>query len=148
VNILNPGGCKRLLFYFKKPKKHSGSSLPIYMRVSVDCERTEISAQRKWDPSRWNSAAGGASGTKEDAKSLNIYLDTLQSRVYEAQRQLIADNEEITINALKQRLGGGPKEKSRMLIEIFENHNNQLAQLVGKDCAEGTLARYAWDIEA
>lgn len=29
-----------------------------------------------------------------------------------------------------------------MLIEIFDNHNNQMAQLVGKDCAEGTLQRY------
>lgn len=140
VNILKSGGFS-LLFYFKKPKKHSGSSLPIYMRVSVDSERTEISTQRKWDPNRWNVAAERASGTKEDAKSLNIYLDTLQSRVYEAQRQLIADNEEVTISTLK-RLGGGTKEKSRMLIEIFENHNNQLAQLVGKDCAEGTLERY------
>jgi hypothetical protein len=29
-----------------------------------------------------------------------------------------------------------------MLIEIFENHNNQLEQLAGKDCAPGTLERY------
>jgi hypothetical protein len=87
-------------------------------------------------------AAGRASGTKEDARTLNAYLDTLPGRVYEAQRQLIADNEEITISALKQQLGGGTKKKSRMLIEPFENHNNQLAQLVGKGCAEGTLERY------
>jgi site-specific recombinase XerD len=131
-----------LLFYFKKPKNHSGDALPIYMRISVGCERTEISTQRRWDPNRWNTAAGRASGTKEDARTLNAYLDTLQGRVYEAQRQLIADNEAITINALKQRLGGTPKGKSRMLIEIFQNHNNQLAQLVGKDCAPGTLERY------
>ena len=70
-----------LHFYFKKPKKHSGSALPIYMRITVGCERAEISAQRKWDPTRWNAAAGRASGTKEDARILNGYLDTLQSRV-------------------------------------------------------------------
>lgn len=131
-----------LLFYFKKPRKPSANSLPIYMRISVDSERTEISTQRKWDPTRWNTASGRASGTKEDARSLNIYLDTLQGRVYEAQRQLIADKEEVTISALKQQLNGGTKEKSRMLIEIFENHNKQLAQLVGKDCVEGTLEKY------
>jgi site-specific recombinase XerD len=131
-----------LLFYFKKPKKHSGNACPIYMRVSVGCERTEISTQRKWDPTRWNTSAGRATGTKEHAKTLNIYLDTLQARVYEAQRQLIADNEDVTVNAIRQKLDGATGEKSRMLIEIFENHNNQLAQLVGKDCAAGTLERY------
>ena len=110
-----------LLFYFKKPKRHSGSALPIYMRISVGCERTEISAQRKWEPSRWNAAAGRASGTKEDGRALNAYLDTLQSKVYEAQRQLMADNEEITADTLRQRLVGGKRRKSRMLIEIFQN---------------------------
>lgn len=132
-----------LIFYFKKPKKYySENALPLYMRISTGSERTEISTQRKWDPDRWNVGAGRAAGTKEDARTLNAYLDTLQGRVYEAQRQLMADKEEITAYALKQRLCGGRKEKSRMLIEIFENHNNQLAQLVGKDCVEGTLERY------
>lgn len=130
-----------LLFYFKKPKQHSGNLLPIYMRISVGCKRTEISTQRKWDSARWNTAAGRASGTKEDARTLNAYLDTLQGRVYEAQRQLIADNLPVTIDKLRQRLGG-EKRKSRMLIEMFRNHNEQLKQLVGKDFAPGTLERY------
>jgi site-specific recombinase XerD len=130
-----------LLFYFKKPKKYVKNSLPIYMRISVGCERTEISTQRKWDPARWNEAAERAAGTKEDAKSLNAYLDTLQARVYEAQRQIIADCEEITITNIRARLDGKKNEK-KMLIEIFRNHNNQLSQLVNKDFAPGTLERY------
>jgi site-specific recombinase XerD len=130
-----------LLFYFKKPKKHAGNALPIYMRISLGCQRTEVSTQRRWEPSRWNVAAGRAIGTKEDARSLNAYLDTLQGRVYEAQRQLIADCEPVTINSLRQRLGG-EKRESRMLIEIFKNHNEQLKQLVNKDFSPGTLERY------
>lgn len=122
-----------LLFYFRKARANSSSALPfIYMRISVGCERTEVSTQRQWDPNRWNTAAGRASGTKEDAKSLNIYLDTLQARVYEAQRELVADNKPVTVNALKQRLDGSTRGKARMLIEVFDHHNNQMAQLVGK----------------
>jgi site-specific recombinase XerD len=130
-----------LLFYFKKPKKYVKNSLPIYMRISVGCERTEISTQRKWDPDRWNSDAERAAGTKEDAKSLNAYLDTLQARVYEAQRQIIANCEEVNISNIRARLDG-KKDEARMLIEIFRNHNNQLSQLVNKDFAPGTLERY------
>ncbi len=62
-----------LLFYFKKPKRYKKKELPIYMRVSVGCERMEISTQRKWDPTRWNVAAGRANGTKEDARALNAH---------------------------------------------------------------------------
>jgi site-specific recombinase XerD len=131
-----------LIFYFKKPKAHTGTTLPVYMRISMDNQRAEMSTQRKWDPSRWSVEAGRAIGKQEDARSLNAYLDTLQSKVYEAQRQLIANEEEVTVFALKELIEGKKKEKARMLIEIFKHHNSQLKQLVDKDFAPGTLERY------
>jgi len=130
-----------LLFYFKKPKKYIKNALPIYMRISVACKRAEISTQRKWDPSRWNAVAERAIGTKEDARSLNAHLDTLQMRVYEAQRQLIADKEDVTIDSLRLRLEG-KHAKTKMLIEVFRDHNEKLKQLINKDVAPGTLERY------
>lgn len=117
------------------------------MRVSVGCERMEISTQRKWDPIRWNVAAARAIGTKEDARALNAHLDTLQGRVYEAQRQLIADNKEVTISNIKARLEG-KRGESRMLLEIFREHNNKLAQLVNKDFAPGTFGALRNSIES
>ncbi len=36
----------------------------------------------------------------------------------------------------------GKAENSYMLIEIFKDHNQKLAALVGKEFAEGTLERY------
>jgi site-specific recombinase XerD len=131
-----------LLFYFKKPKSYQPTALPIYMRISVGLERTEISAQRKWDPARWNADACRAIGTKEDARTLNAYLDTLQSKVYEAQRQLIANQEEVTVENLRRIIEGRPV-KSWMLIEVFSEHNSKLEQLINKDFAAGTLERYA-----
>lgn len=130
-----------LLFYFKKPAQYAKNVLPIYMRISIGRERTEISTQRKWDPLRWNTAAGRAVGTKEDARSLNAHLDTLQGRVYEMHRQLIADGEEITVSNIKAKLEG-KKPGSKMLLEVFKDHNERLAQLVNKDFSPGTLERY------
>lgn len=130
-----------LLFYFKKPKKYAKISLPIYMRITVGCERTEISTQRKWDPARWNADAGRPIGTKEDARALNAHLDTLQTKVYEAHRQLIAENENVTVDNLRLRLEG-KRTKSRTLIDVFREHNSKVEQLVNKDFAEATLERY------
>lgn len=130
-----------LLFYFKKPKSYSKNALPIYMRITVEGERAEISTQRKWDPARWNYNACRALGTKEDARTLNAYLDTLQSKVYEAQTRLIANNEEVTVEKLKQ-IFEGRRVKSKMFIEVFQDHNKKLSQLVDKDFAAGTLERY------
>lgn len=130
-----------LLFYFKKPKNCTHQELPIYMRITVGCARTEISTQRKWDPSRWNIAAGRATGTKEDARTLNAYLDTLQARVYEAQRQLIADQQPITVKNLRLRFEG-KRAASKMFIEVFRNHNEKIKQLVDTEFSPGTIERY------
>ncbi len=130
-----------VLFYFKKPRSFVKNALPIYTRISVGCERTEISTQRKWDPVRWNGEAERPIGTKEDARALNAHLDTLRGRVYEAQRQLIANGEAITVKALRQKIDG-KIEKSKMLMEVFRHHNSQVAALVNKDFSPGTLERY------
>ncbi len=81
-----------ILFYFKKAKNKLKNSAHIYMRITVDGQRVECSTKREWNPGKWFARAGRAIGTKEDAKSLNAYLDTLQAKVHEIHRHLI--NEE------------------------------------------------------
>ena len=92
-----------LLFYLKKPKKYEeGGLMDVYMRVSVAGKRTEFSTQREWEPTKWNADAGRASGTKEAARELNAYLDTLKTKVYEAQRQILDDGEVISTDMIRE----------------------------------------------
>lgn len=79
-----------LLFTIRKQKdslkKTSDSEIkksPIYIRVTVDGRRTELSAKRDVDPKIWNKFAGRAKGTKEEIKALNAYLDVLQFQLQE-----------------------------------------------------------------
>jgi len=86
-----------LLFYLKKPKNYVRGKLPIYMRITIDAARVELSTQRECDLERWNSHAGRVNGNKEEIKALNSYLDSLQTKVYEAHRNLIDNKESITL---------------------------------------------------
>ena len=67
--------------------------MPIYLRITVDGIPKEISTGRQCDPDRWNGNAGRVYGSKEDVKSLNAYLDTLQAKVHEARLRLLQKNE-------------------------------------------------------
>jgi Arm DNA-binding domain len=73
-----------LLFYLKKPKNYQTGMVPICLRITVNGKRSETTTGRECEPSLWNSIAGRLKGTKEDTKSFNAYLDTLQKQVYEA----------------------------------------------------------------
>lgn len=130
-----------LLFYLKKSKNYLNGLMPIYLRITVDGIPKEISTGRQCDPGRWNSKAGRGNGTKEDVKSLNAYLDTLQTKVYEVRRQLLEKNETITSESLRSVLKG-TNENAKMIMRIFQQHNDELESLVGKEFSPGTLERY------
>ena len=95
--------------------------MPIYLRITVDGIAKEISTCRQCDPDRWNTNAGRYNATKEDAKLLNAYLDTLQTKVYEAKRQLIEKNEIISAEGIRNTLKG-KTEQAKMILQIFQQH--------------------------
>jgi site-specific recombinase XerD len=130
-----------LLFYLKKPKVYSAGPVPIYLRVTINSRRAEVSTGRECEPDKWISSSGRMSGTRQEAKVLNHYLDTLQVRLFEIHRQLISAGEQISSEVIKNKFLG-KEEKQRTLLKIFEQHNNQMKALIGREFALGTLERY------
>src|SRR3546814_3377041 len=56
-------------------------------------------------------------------------------------RSLIEAGTEITAQGIKNKLTG-KRERIRSLFAVFEDHNRQVAVLVGKEYTKGTLQRY------
>ena len=130
-----------LLFYLKKRNNYVKGPIPIYLRITVDGSTKELSTKRACEPNRWNPSAERVSGTKEDAKALNAYLDTLQAKAYEAKRHLIEANEMVTAFAIKEILLGN-SHRNRYLIQIFEDYNADVKKLIGKDYSKVTWEKY------
>lgn len=135
-----------LLFYLKKPKNNKKGSTPVYLRITVNGVRKEIATGRCCEPERWNSQSGRGNGTKEDIKSLNAFLDTLQVKVHEARRQIVDSDVTVTSELLKSILKG-EHTKPRMILEAFQEHNMKFSELVGKEFAPATLLRYKTSLE-
>ncbi|MGI8635781.1 MAG: Arm DNA-binding domain-containing protein [Segetibacter sp.] len=114
-----------LLFYLKKPKNYLKGTLPIYLRITVNGLTKALSLNRGWEKTRWNSYALRPVGTKEDAKELAMYLDSLQVRVYQAKRQILEDGEQITAGGLMD-LVSGKYQRGKMLLKIFLEHNERI----------------------
>ena len=130
-----------LLFYLKKPKAHTEGAIPVYLRITVNGQRAEVSTSRECLPDRWNSAAGKAIGTKEEVRVLNTYLDAIKAKVYEAHHQLLSIGELITAESIKNKFTG-KGEKPQLLVRIFEDHNQKMEALIGDEFALSTLERY------
>ena len=130
-----------LHFYAKSTKSNAAGQLPIYVRLTVDGKRLEFSTKKFVETSKWSSELSKMKGTTEEARSINSYLDLMKTKVFNAQMELMHRNENLTIENFKEKLLG-IEQRQRMLIPIFQDHNNKIKELVGKEYAPGTLERY------
>jgi len=132
-----------LLFYVKRSKMIGNGTVPVYLRVTVDGERIEISSKRYVNPDKWNANGQKLSGTGEEVRSLNNYLKTLEHQVYEIHRHLIEKKLPLTaVNLKNALLKKDDVERCKMLIPIFKEHNRQVTALIGTEYAKGTADRY------
>ena len=132
-----------VLFYARKSKKNREGLVPIYIRITVNGQRLDHSIQRYVEPSQWSAAAGRVKGNNDGARQVNLYLDTLNTKVLRLEREMVIDG--ITVNFANFREKWlGLTERPRMLLEIFQQHNDQMAAMVkaGKDFSPATLDRY------
>ena len=135
-----------ILFYGKKSRITKDNLLPIYLRVTINGERVELSTQRYVHKDKWSVEMGRVKGNSEEARSVNSYLDILKAKVYDHQRDLIHAGEEVNASTMRSKLLG-EEEKKRMLVPIFENHNKQMKALIGRDYARGTWDRFQTTLE-
>lgn len=128
-------------FFLKTPEKKENLRV-VYLRVTVDGIPKEISTKRKWNVTRWNQKAERANGSKEDAKSLNYFLDSLYNRVLNYRTELINNDQTISSQKIIDFVKGKNVSKVKVLDE-FQLHNDEMLALVKKgEYAYGTFERY------
>ncbi len=135
-----------ILFYAKKAKAAANGLVPIYARITINGKRIELSTNRFVEISKWSTEAGKIKGTSEEARSINNHLDLLKSQIRDAEMELIHKKIVVTTETIKSKLLG-VDERARMLVPIFQDHNNKIKELVGKEYAPGTLERYTTSLK-
>jgi len=130
-----------LLFFIKKNKIRTNGTAPIYLRITIDGKAAEIAAKRYIDPKKWDNKSQKAVGNSQEAKTLNSYLKTLEQQVYDFHYLMLKEEDFVTAESLKSKLLG-TDVTTRMLIPIFQDHNDKVEALIGQDFAPGTLERY------
>ncbi len=128
-------------FYLKAKKGSKSQDRYIFLRLTVDGQTRDISTKIIWQTTRWNQKAGKALGSKEDAKRVNNYLDSLKMKVLQSKQALIDKGKDITADSIKNLLLGRTEEYKK-LIDVFEDHNNRMKSLVGSEYTSGTLKRF------
>lgn len=130
-----------VLFYPRGNDIDKNGNAPIYLRITVNGKRSEFSIRRKVLLTKWNSEGGKVRGTTAGVRELNRYMDSIKVKIHKIHETLYDTQELITADIIKG-IYQGKGIKHKMLLEIFQNHNDKIERLVGKEFAPGTIERY------
>lgn len=130
-----------ILFYVKKSKANLQSYTNIYLRITIDGKRAECSINRKVHTDLWNSRLQKALGNSSENQEINREIDFIKNKIYTIEQKFQRDGTTYTAAQLRDVYVGKDKTK-KMLLEIFQEHNDKVDSLIGKDFAAGTAERY------
>ena len=130
-----------VLFYPRGNDIDKNGNAPIYLRITVNGKRSEFSIKRKVLLNKWNSEAGKVRGTTADVRELNRYMDSIKVKVHKIQETLL-ENQELVTSEIIKNIYLGKSIKHKMILEVFQEHNDKVVKLIGKDFAPGTAERY------
>lgn len=130
-----------LLPFVREVKSSNGKLLAIYVRITVDGERKEISTKCVTDANKWNPAKGRVNGNTEDARILNETIKSFEHRAREIYNRFIESGKLVTADSIKNEVLG-LDHKSHSLVELFDQHVSNLDAQKGIDFAPGTVTNW------
>jgi site-specific recombinase XerD len=130
-----------VLFFVKRTKTNVDGLLPIFIRITINGARIEFSTKRLTTSEKWSVEGNRMKGTSADSKATNSYLDTLKAKIFDYQQQLIREDNLVNAENMRNKILGVEK-RSHMLIGIFQQHNEEIKALVGREFATATYTRY------
>lgn len=113
----------------------------VYLRITYDGKRAEFSTMRKIHIAKWDAKANRIKGSSAESKRINRDFDIIRNRVYEIYYKLLEKQKPISANSIKDEYLGNT-DLQKFILQIFQEHNERLQKLIGKDFSFRTLQRY------
>ncbi len=107
-------------------KRAVNNTANIYLRITLNGQRVNISLKKKIDLNTWDEKRQRAKGNGKDSRILNLYLNEVQSKIYRIYEDLKSDSNPFNSQMVKARfLGEHKKHFSFRDLIIYHNEKMQ-----------------------
>ena len=106
-----------LLFWLNKTRGKNGRNA-IYLRLTIDQKRVEISTCQYINPNDWNKSRQRLNPKSKDADSVNRILDIIQADIHRHFSILTSSNDYVSAEMIKNAYLG-VEQKQYSVQEIF-----------------------------
>lgn len=108
----------------------------------MNAKSTSLSIKRTIKRELWNAETGLAAGKDKDATELNRYIDAVRAKAYQKHTELTSRYEVVTAEMLRDAILGIDSEQTKMLMQIWNEHNDKRKELLGKEGSYSVWQKY------
>lgn len=113
------------------------------LRITLNGRSVAVSLKRSIPSEIWEPTAGIAKGKSPAAMSMNKYIDAVRVRAYEKHNELLTSRDELSPELLRDAILNINSAKGKTLVEVWEEHNIQLKQLIGRETSYANFQKYS-----
>ncbi len=132
-----------LFFYINRSKQKRNGECPVMLRITLNGRSVAVSLKRSIPSEIWEPTAGIAKGKSPAAMSMNKYIDAVRVRAYEKHNELLTSRDELSPELLRDAILNINSAKGKTLVEVWEEHNIQLKQLIGRETSYANFQKYS-----
>ena len=125
------------VIFFTRKSRSNSKQLSIYVRITINGKRAEISLKRVIPVKDWDSNKSRGRGSSQQVRTLNTYLDEVYNRMLECHKELLEEDKFISSEAIKSRYLG-EDDNSKTLRELIAYHHGNMAFVLKR----GTMKNY------
>ncbi len=133
------------LVWINKSKAKNGIA-PIYIRITIDGKRVEISTGKTIAIEKWSSEGQNVKGNNDEARTINQFIRLMIGQIEKIHLNISNQNIVPTVYMIKQELLNkeeNKKPKQKTILEAIAYHNLKMKEKVNIGLiSKNTLVRY------
>ena len=130
-----------VIFTTRKTRTSNDEKVIIYVRITLNSQRVEMSTGLKIEANKWCEITKRAKGSSEQSKTINSCLGDINNNIYQVYAMLLGNGNAISVYDIKKHYLGTP-EKRITIMEIFDRFIAIRKDLVGIEYSHLTYMKY------
>lgn len=131
-----------LVFYINRTKARKNGACPVMMRININGQKVALHIKRVIMPDDWDTNRYQMKGKTASARVFNDYIEALRLKTLRVYNELLNQHHEVSPNMLRDAVLGINSAKPKMLLEIWNEHNEGLKKLIGKENSYATYQKF------
>ena len=128
-----------MLFAIRESKARKNGNAPIEITITINSERCSFSTGKLVSPNKWDKVKQQVRGKDEEAKNLNLFLQSIRNKLYEKEASLMEHGFVVTAELLRDAYFDKVEAlKQKTLLTALREHNEERKRMVGKTVAPAT----------